>query len=441
MLTTNGEIISGMVSQIEKYDISLLYVEDEQSTREQVSGLLRRIVRTLYVASDGIDGLAKYKLYLPDVVLSDIMMPGMDGLEMASQIRLIKPDCQIIVLTAYNDTEYLLECIAIGINKFAQKPVDFAKLSQVIGQCNDLIQMKRQVQKQEEIIRLLSQAMEQAPAPVVITSLDGSIEYVNSMFCRVTGYEKTEVIGQNPRILNSEINPPEIYQDLWKTIAAGKEWECELANRRKNGQIYWEWVKISPVFDSAGNIIKYLKVAQDITDRKKYEENLHYLSNHDSLTGLYNRVYFDAEMKRLASSREYPVSIIVADVDGLKTVNDTKGHDAGDQLIKATAADLLSIFRASDVVSRIGGDEFAVLLPHTDQATAQEAVDRIKTIFDSRDSGKSGGGLSLGIATAHSCDELTATLKCADERMYRHKHNKRIPPTGQYDAKNTNGWV
>lgn len=414
-----------MQGQIEKYDISLLYVEDEQSTREQVSGLLRRIVRTLYVASDGVEGLALYRLHMPDVVLSDIMMPRMDGLEMASQIRMIKPDCHIIVLTAYSDTEYLLECIAIGISQFAQKPVDFAKLSQTIGQCNDLIQMERRVQKQSEMIQLLSQAMEQAPAPVVIASLDGSIEYVNAMFCRVTGYEKDEVIGRNPRFLKSEINPPEVYQDLWKTITSGKEWECELANRRKNGQVYWEWVKISPVFDSAGNIFKYLKVAQDITDRKKYEESLHYLSTHDSLTGLYNRVYFDAEMKRLASSREYPVSIIVADVDGLKTVNDTKGHDAGDQLIQATATAILTVFRAADVVARIGGDEFAVLLPNTDRQTAQDAVDRIRSNVESYDSKLHGGGLSLGIATAFSGDELVAALKRADELMYLDKHQKR----------------
>ncbi|MDU0457915.1 MAG: diguanylate cyclase [Geobacteraceae bacterium] len=414
-----------MQGPVEKYDISLLYVEDEQSTREQVSGLLRRIVSTLYVASDGVEGLALYRQNMPDVVLSDIMMPRMDGLEMASQIRMIKPDCHIIVLTAYSDTEYLLECIAIGISQFAQKPVDFAKLSQTIGQCNDLIQMERRVQKQGEMIQLLSQAMEQAPAPVVIAALDGSIEYVNAMFCRVTGYEKSEVVGRNPRFLKSEITPPEVYQDLWKTITSGKEWECELANRRKNGQIYWEWVKISPVFDSAGNIIKYLKVAQDITDRKKYEESLHYLSTHDSLTGLYNRVYFDAEMKRLEASREYPVSIIVADVDGLKAVNDSEGHDAGDQLIKSTASAILAVFRAADVVARIGGDEFAVLLPHTDRQTAQDGVDRIRSNIESSASELHGGGLSLGIATAQSGDELLSALKRADELMYLDKHQKR----------------
>lgn len=403
----------------------MLYVEDEQSTREQVAGLLRRIVRTLYVASDGIDGLAQFRLHMPDVVLSDIMMPGMDGLEMASKIRLIRPECQIIVLTAYSDTEYLLECIAIGITQFAQKPVDVSKLSQTIGQCNELIQMKRRVEKQGEMIQLLSQAMEQAPAPVMIADLDGRIEYVNAMFCRMTGYDKEEVIGQNPQFLRLNMISDEIYEDMWKAITSGREWESELCSRRKNGQIYWEWVKVSPVFDADGKIMKYLKVAQDISDRKKYEEGLHYLSTHDSLTGLYNRVYFDAEMSRLATSREYPVSVIVADVDGLKAVNDTKGHDAGDRLIKEMAAVLLSAFRASDVVSRIGGDEFAILLPHTDYQTAKEAVDRIRSIIESVEEKMQGGGLSLGIATAFAGEDLPAALKSADEWMYKDKYSKR----------------
>ena len=417
-----------MPISFEQHDISLLYVEDEPATREQLAGLLERMVRTVYVASDGIAGLDLYTTHMPDIVVTDIMMPNLDGLEMARRIRLIDPDSQIIVLTAYNETEYLMKCISIGISHFIHKPVDITKLSQAINQCNDYIQMKRRMQKQEDLIHLLSQAMEQAPTPVVITALDGTIEYVNAMFCTVTGYDKDEVIGQTPRLLKSGLNAPELYQNLWETIRAGNDWECELTNRRKNGQIYWESVRISPLRNSHGIITKYLKVAQDITDRKRYEEDLQYLSTHDSLTGLYNRVYFDAEMKRLAASREFPVSIIVADIDGLKRVNDTHGHDTGDQLIQAAATALLSAFRASDVVSRIGGDEFAVLLPGTDQDTAQEAVDRITSSFDSKIVRLYGGGLSLGMATAATGEELTARLKQADERMYIHKYSKRNRP-------------
>ena len=280
-----------------RYDISLLYVEDERATRGQISRLLEHVVTELYVAGNGQEGLELYRAHSPDVVLTDIKMPVMNGLDMAREIRQIAPDCQIIILSAYCDTEYLLECIMLGINQYSQKPVNFAQLTQSIGLCSDHVQLKKRLKKQDDLIHLLSQAMEQAPAPVVITARDGTIEYVNAMFCRVTGYEPEEVIGQNPRILKSDLSPPEVYQDLWQTILEGKEWESELANRRKNGQIYWEWVRISPLRDSCGNVVKYLKVSQDITERKNYEESLHFLSTYDPLTGLYNRSYFDASIQ------------------------------------------------------------------------------------------------------------------------------------------------
>ena len=347
------------------YDIRLLYVEDDQASRDLVSRLLGRQVREFHVAVNGREGLELFRTLSPDVVLTDIMMPEMDGLEMIRKIREIDPECQIVILTAFCDTEYLLDCISLGINHYSIKPVNFAQLSHVIGVCSDSIQLKRDLKKQGELVHMLSQAMEQAPAPVVITALDGSIEYVNAMFSRITGYTAAEVLGRNPRLLKSNINPPEVYQDLWQTIRAGKEWESELANRRKNGQIYWEWVRICPLLDSQGVVTKYLKVAQDITERKNYEENLHFLSTHDPLTGLFNRSYFDAVLKRLAASHDYPVSIVIADIDGLKLVNDCLGHEEGDRVIRRAAESLMSVFRpaTSSRASVVTNSRFCCRIP------------------------------------------------------------------------------
>lgn len=411
---------------IDHYDISLLYVEDEKVTREQVSRILQRIVTELHVAENGRDGLALYREKRPDIVLSDIMMPFMNGLEMCREIRQLDRDSQLIMLTAYSDTEYLLECIALGVNQYVQKPVDFGRLTSAIETCSNYILLKRKIQQQENRIYMLSQAVEQAPAPVMITSLNGSIDYVNAMFTRLSGYSSDEALGRNPRLLKSDLNAPEVYEELWQTITAGKEWQGELANKHKNGSIYWETVKICPLRDNSGAVTGFLKVSQDITARKQYEENLHYLGTHDPLTGLYNRAYFDAELQRLDTGRDFPVSIVVADIDGLKAVNDSQGHEAGDLLIKGAAEVLLSAFRAADVVARIGGDEFAVLLPRTDHDAAQAAMQRIRENGSAeRRFGATARLLSLGMATADQPGELHAAMKQADKLMYRDKLERK----------------
>jgi diguanylate cyclase (GGDEF)-like protein len=160
---------------------------------------------------------------------------------------------------------------------------------------------------------------------------------------------------------------------------------------------------------------------------QRNEERLYYLTVHDNLTGLYNRTYFEAELERIAKGRNFPISIIVADVDGLKLVNDTLGHSAGDRLIKDAARLLLEAFRAEDVVSRIGGDEFAVLLGETNAEAAEEALQRVRGLVAAHSSADTFRlGLSLGVATAHSGAMMNEAMILADQRMYHEKAAKKI---------------
>ncbi len=147
---------------------------------------------------------------------------------------------------------------------------DTGSVEYVIGTGIDITERKRA----EEEIRKLSRAVEQSPSTVVITDTDGYIEYVNPAFTAVTGYTAEEVIGQNPRILKSGIQPPELYAELWATLDAGDEWRGELSNRRKDGHLYWELASISPIRNPDGTTTHFLKVAEDITERKEAEEVL-----------------------------------------------------------------------------------------------------------------------------------------------------------------------
>ena len=230
-------------------------------------------------------------------------------------------------------------------------------------------------------VRKLSQAVEQSPAMVVITDTQGRIEYANPTFTMITGYLPGEVNGENPRVLKGEDTPAATYQELWQTITAGHEWRGEFHNRKKDGSRFWTRATISPVKDADGLITHFVAVQEDITEQKRTqaklaekEEYLDYLANYDNLTGLPNRVLFNDRLHQaMAKSRRShnPMAVMILDIDRFKNINDSLGHDAGDQLIREMARRLKGMVRDSDTLARLGGDEFIVIL---------EAVEDMKNV-------------------------------------------------------------
>jgi len=226
--------------------------------------------------------------------------------------------------------------------------------------------MADEVQARDQVLGKLSLAVEQSPESIVITDLEGRIEYVNESFVRNTGYSREEVLGANSRILKSNKTPPESYQTLWTSLTQGQVWQGEFINQRKDGSEYIESAIISPVRTADGCITHYLAVKQDITDRKLAEAQIHRLAYFDAITGLPNRtLLMDRLTQMLAVGRRsgHQEALLLLNLDRFKNINDARGHTLGNALLKALGERLGELLREGDTLARLAADEFALLLP------------------------------------------------------------------------------
>ena len=287
----------------------------------------------------------------------------------------------------------------------------------------------------EKQIDKLSLAVEQSLESVVVTDLQGSIEYVNEAFVHNTGYAREEVIGKNPRILQSGKTPRQTYQTLWESLHQGRSWKGEFFNRRKDGSEYIEIAAISPLRDKAGVITHYVASKEDVTEKKAIEARTQHMAFYDQLTDLPNRLLLlDRLRLALKSSNrsKYYGALLYIDLDNFKNLNDTLGHNAGDELLKQVATRLLSCMRESDTVARFGGDEFVVMLEglSADATEAAGIAELIaKKVLDSFQAefpigqyvSRSSPSIGITLFSSHQGDVVEEILKQADLAMYAAK--------------------
>lgn len=283
-------------------------------------------------------------------------------------------------------------------------------------------------------LKMIENAVGSAANAMFIAGSDGRIQWINEAFTRLFGFTAEEALGQTPRILKSGRQSAEFYRELWDTITAGRVWRGKLANRRKGGVIFDVEQTVTPVRDERGDISHYVVVYEDITERLRSEHQMTHLALFDSLTGLPNRLQFQVRLdEAFARSRRSnkPLAVMLLDLDHFKNVNDTLGHAGGDELLRIVARCLASTMRDTDVVARLSGDEFAVLVE--DLRRPDQAIDSAQRLIEVLASPiKVLGatvqiGASVGIAVSGDDpeDDPERLMRNADLAMYQAKSRGR----------------
>lgn len=598
------------VTPLDLRELTILFAEDDEQVRRHITRILTPICGTLLVAENGRIALELFRRHLPDLVLTDISMPAMSGLELARHIKQERPAVPVITISAHNDTDHLLKAINLKIDGYLLKPLNIEQMffvlqkeaailrshrlavqqSRLLSGVNMAIQYLLSADANQDAVDFALQEMAKAAqadkvclfsyhdvalgkrevrlvsgfasGDMVLRVLDGvdqeapELPYIESWYRMLrqgksvsgprTSFPPEErTILDSLRIRSLLMTP--IFEEgrLWgfaglydmhrerawsdaetsmvMTATRGlgnfmgrlKMEEERVAARRalELANVQWQetfdtipdlvtvidtahqivhinktarerlgvdgagmergtpcylqfhgashppescphaallrdhqphetevyiprmdsyfHITVNPTFDTEGNLVGAVHVARDVTKRREMEDRLRYLSTHDELTQLFNRAFFEAELENLRQGRNGPISVVIADLDGLKAVNDQYGHEYGDALIKAAADLLREAFRGGDTIVRLGGDEFAVLLKGVGEEMMATIMERAKELLSSGTSCSKHGMpiyFSLGCATTHVPSRLQEAIREADLAMYEDKQNrKRLP--------------
>ena len=285
----------------------------------------------------------------------------------------------------------------------------------------------------ESKLRLAARVISRSGEGIIISDAKGLIVEVNKAFETITGYSRADALGRNPNFLSSGRQDKEFYRRMWQTLHAEGFWQGEIWNRRKNNEIFPEWLSLSAIRDDGGEITHYVATFSDVTEAKANEARIQHMAHHDFLTGLPNRFLLTDRFKQVAAAAERNdtrYALLFIDLDRFKNVNDTLGHSIGDQLLRDVASRLGSIVRGTDTLSRQGGDEFLVLLGEVETPEAAAIVARKLMQVLGEPFLLDGHPItvtpSIGIAVSpEDGTDLDSLLKHADLAMYDAKQQGR----------------
>ncbi|RLA73246.1 MAG: PAS domain S-box protein [Epsilonproteobacteria bacterium] len=376
-------------------NLRLLYVEDDVVARESIQMVLEEFFENISVAVDGSDGLEKYKNGDFDLIITDINMPRMNGLEMIEQIRKRDKHISILILSAYTESEYFVTGIKLGVDGYLLKPFDMEQFIGVLGNVIVKVQFQKAQEKLIEHHAYLQSIIDGVEDPIMVIREDYTIELMNSNLQKNIDAK-----------LVADIKHPKCYEISHhrSTPCEGDEHPCPLQQVLESqkhttvvhnhididGSLRYVELAASPLFDNEHNCIGIIESVRDITAHldvqdklRKQKDVLTHQAHHDYLTGLPNRVLFHERLfqaVKKTARRQDAFALFFIDLDRFKQINDSLGHKVGDEVLQITADRLNSIIRKEDTLARLGGDEFTILMgklnePQDASRMAQKILD------------------------------------------------------------------
>lgn len=412
--------------------MKVLLVDDSRVFLEQTVSLFARLdfqcsISTCGTGQEALDIVEKWK---PDIILLDLILPDIDGLEVLRQVKANHNDIFVLMLTGWKDSESLKTAFSLGVYDYLTKPVEVVEFSLRVGSAVKAKQEEtRRKRAEQELLKseaTLNSILESLEDVVFRMSSEGyRFEYLNPKVESLLGYSPEELLNEEINLLDL-IHPDDKqkFLDSLQPVSGHQCSDVEFRMFRPDGDVRWVRVRSSVRFSLYDKSPVITGIIRDITSRKNLEEKLTRLSLYDELTGLFNRNYFKAETERLRGKRNGTIGIILCDVDGLKLINDTLGHEAGDDCLRLTANTIKKGFREGDVIARIGGDEFALLVENADEEILKLICSRITSAVEEVNACNTGLPLSISVGYSLMDKEYMSiddAIKEADDRMYREK--------------------
>ncbi|WP_373001552.1 diguanylate cyclase [Sulfurimonas sp.] len=289
------------------------------------------------------------------------------------------------------------------------------------------LSLQKEINKVNELNEILENDRDIIDKNIMVmkTSANGKITDVSSLFCEFFEYDKSELIGKNPSVFKSGKLPDLVYKELWNTITNNKSWTGEVENVTSSGESRWVQSRITPILNNDGEIVEFNAVYQDITNKKLLE--VLYVT--DPLTQIYNRTYFDELMTSIALHQRKADTnfiILITDIDHFKSINDTYGHQVGDEALKDVANVLKNSLRDNDVVARWGGEEFVIMLKNTELDEAQMIAEKLRAnVEKAKIQDTINVTTSIGLTKYYAGEDTNLTFKRADNALYEAKESGR----------------